>query len=491
MVWKLILAFSFLTAACFGQIGIVGNTVDCGQALNPMTVTYSPTAGNTIVISYQIGDNVTFTSVTDSKSDSYANFTNSPTLASAQAIYVGGAIAMNVTGGSTTFNVNLSGAGENWGCLNLVELSNVGGVDGAPAAVDIPNTGAINTLWPGTYYTTHYAKTIVIGGLGSNTGEISNGSGVGCNVTGWTCINQGDPGLAFIYQLETAVGTYAAEGASTAANDELSIIDWVLYAAGQSPAPVNGTVNGDGIPPTYSTQWGAHYLRAPSTPNYTSNLIGGGGGGGSPAFVQGKSCNNGSTATTITCTLTGVVAGDLLVAGCNLYIGGLTGTPTSAFTSSGDTWSTDVSYQIVANSNRGICLAHAISSSGGTEAVTMTESQSFGGGASETFFLLEYSVGGITGAIDKTSSLLNGSGTSWNSGATATTTQPTELVVGACNIAASETWTAGSGYTIRETDTLASPGAIEDKSVSSTGAQTATLTGTTSGAGPCDVATYK
>jgi hypothetical protein len=176
----------------------------------------------------------------------------------------------------------------------------------------------------------------------------------------------------------------------------------------------------------------------------------------------------------------------MLEAGCATYIGGLTGTPTVTFTDSGlDSWSTDISYNIVANSNRGTCLAHAVATAGGNVTVTMTYSQSFGGGAAEGMFLAEYS--GAT-TFDKSSLFLNTSVTSFTSGSTSTTSNANELLVGTCNAGVSETWTAGTGYTIRQTDTASTPAAFEDQIVSSTGAYAATMTGINSTNAPCVVA---
>jgi hypothetical protein len=214
------------------------------------------------------------------------------------------------------------------------------------------------------------------------------------------------------------------------------------------------------------------------------------GGGSAPSFVQGNFACDVAMNSTMTCTLTGVVAGHLLIAACDTYIGGLTGTPTFTFSSTGDTWSTDIAYNIVANSTRGSCIAHAISVSGGTETVTMTSSQSFAG-ATQNFFLAEYAKGSIAGTFDQSSSLLNSNVTSFTSGTTGTTGAATELQVGFCNVGASQTWTAGSGFTIRGTDTTTTPSAYEDKYLNANGTYAATMTGTNAAYGPCLTATYK
>lgn len=83
-----------------------------------------------------------------------------------------------------------------------------------------------------------------------------------------------------------------------------------------------------------------------------------------------------------------------------------------------------------------------------------------------------------TATLDQAKSQVNASSTTATSGASGTTTQATELVVGmATHISTASAFTLGAGYTNLTTNNIAARAvAMESKVVASTGAQTATFT---------------
>ncbi len=106
----------------------------------------------------------------------------------------------------------------------------------------------------------------------------------------------------------------------------------------------------------------------------------------------------------------------------------------------------------------------------------------------------EYSSIATTAPLDKTAGAFDTS-TAASSGATATTTQATELVFGVVYTTDLETnITAGTGYTERAEEDNVANGftmSIMDKNVTSTGAQTVTATVSTFDQWICQASTYK
>lgn len=232
------------------NITVVGGAgADPGTGHNPITVTYTPTAGNTVVVLYQFGTDVTFTSVTSTPTNTWVNAPNSPFKETTATIYMGMAYCMSVASGSTTFKVNTSSASGIWNMIQVVELSNVGGLDQSPVGLLITNSGAIGSTNNGTSFSTNYPLELLIGYGATDNGEIALANGnTGCCLAGWTAftgsglIASGGPdaGVGAEYQLVSSKGTYAAQFADTVANDDMGIMGWSFYAAGQNWTYVQG-----------------------------------------------------------------------------------------------------------------------------------------------------------------------------------------------------------------------------------------------------------
>lgn len=106
----------------------------------------------------------------------------------------------------------------------------------------------------------------------------------------------------------------------------------------------------------------------------------------------------------------------------------------------------------------------------------------------------EYSGLTTTDPLDKSSGTATALGTSHTSAATAATTQANELVVGFIAASANTTCTAGTNYgnvTSQNGSDLFEGSCMEDRTISSTGAQTATITTSASVVTYFIVATFK
>lgn len=151
----------------------------------------------------------------------------------------------------------------------------------------------------------------------------------------------------------------------------------------------------------------------------------------------------------------------------------------------GNSWSA-VAAAVSINASDLIQLFYAPNCKAGANTVTAHFSSTGG-----TFILMsiaEYS--GVNTLDQKTSTGL-GNGSTASSGTTSATTQANELIIGYASTSAAHTtthFTAGAGYTIRQ-NTVLSLG-IEDKTVSSTGTQSATFSMTASDNWGCGIATF-
>lgn len=154
----------------------------------------------------------------------------------------------------------------------------------------------------------------------------------------------------------------------------------------------------------------------------------------------------------------------------------------------GNTWSRVISNSLPSTFDLEIWVAINIIG-GATHTVTATDN---GGGVDSLIIVEEWSGAALTGASDKSAGATGVASTALNSSASATTTQADEIVIGAGVASGNVTMTAGAGYTnLTKVNTTFSTLAFESKVVSSTGAQTATMTSGTAGSWVCQVATFK
>lgn len=183
-------------------------------------------------------------------------------------------------------------------------------------------------------------------------------------------------------------------------------------------------------------------------------------------------------------TLLKTTSGNFLIAACRADAGG-------------------ANYMTVTD-NKGNTWARAFSQASGGADVELWYSQNIQGGASHVVnisntggnnivaILREYSVGALTGLFDQKASTI-GTSTAANSGASPTTTAINELVVGIAGDSdgSTQVYAAGGGYGNLSFQTGSSGAiALEDKLVTTTGAQTANFTLTNSAAWACGVATF-
>lgn len=150
-------------------------------------------------------------------------------------------------------------------------------------------------------------------------------------------------------------------------------------------------------------------------------------------------------------------------------------------------WSRVISTSLAATFDLEVWVAYNIPG-GAAQTVTATDS---GGGVDSLIIVEEWSGAATSSAADKSIGA-TGSGTALSSGASATTTQANELVIGAGVVSGNVVMTAGSGYTnLNKVNTTFTTLAFESKVVAATGAQTAAMTSGTTGSWACQVATFK
>jgi hypothetical protein len=181
-------------------------------------------------------------------------------------------------------------------------------------------------------------------------------------------------------------------------------------------------------------------------------------------YVQSRTAAVASSPVALAYT-TNVTAGSLLVV-CVLDD---TGTPTSVSSSVDGALTLAVGPATAPGLTRGL-IYYKQNAVGGATTITVTHAGAFVG-----MQILEYSGMDTFAALDRTTS---GTGTSTtpSSGATAVTSQASEIAIGFCvNDSGGATWTAGSGYTLREANANGQM-QVEERVLSATGAQTAGFT---------------
>lgn len=192
-------------------------------------------------------------------------------------------------------------------------------------------------------------------------------------------------------------------------------------------------------------------------------------------FVQGQSKSSGVSPAAFT-ALTSVSVGDLIVvtAGGD---GGITGAVTGVTDSLGNTYTQVPGFDFAnAGGTLNMDVWYTVATVGGASDVVSVAFQD----ANENFAGVVQQFTGFTGTatydIKQTSS--NASGTTCTSGASASTNQADELVVGMCiHASTASAFSLGAGYTnLTQISVSARQTAMESKIVSSTGSQTATMT---------------
>ncbi len=190
------------------------------------------------------------------------------------------------------------------------------------------------------------------------------------------------------------------------------------------------------------------------------------------AFVQGQRGGTGG-ATSVAVALTGIAAGNLLVVWAGTFGAGhsITGVSDGV-----NTWAGPV-FTSQTGTNSLLQLWYAMNVAAGSTTVTMTLNVSTFG----ELHVLEYSGAALTLALDKSAVGSSAAGaTTYSSGTTATTSQASEMVVAAAINSSGATFSLPSGYNLRENDISALRMQSWDLSVSSTGAQNASGTMTSS-----------
>lgn len=203
------------------------------------------------------------------------------------------------------------------------------------------------------------------------------------------------------------------------------------------------------------------------------------------ARVQMFSGTNTAFASSVTTGSVTVTAGNLIICSAEadtVALNGITMTDSKSnawtrvkATSSAATFDSEVWYAIATVGGASYTVT-ATDTGGGVDSLIICEEWS---GASATPVDVSAAASGITS-------------TALNSGATASTAQNNEIVIGAGSASGNVTMTAGGTYTnLNKVNTTFSTQAFESKIVSSTGAQTADMTSGTSGTWNMIVATFK
>jgi hypothetical protein len=200
------------------------------------------------------------------------------------------------------------------------------------------------------------------------------------------------------------------------------------------------------------------------------------------AHVQSRGSDAGSATSANLAYSSNEAAGSLNVVAIRVGVSGRTVTVTD---NNGGSYSQAVN-RVQTTDGHELFLFYAPNVNSGGCTVTVSIS---GAATTIRFTISEYSGVATSSPLDKTASAQGGSGTS-DSGATATTTQAAELVIGATALGAGAALTAGTGYTLRTTAASPNKIGIEDKNVSSTGTYNATMT-FSSDNWSCAVATFK
>jgi len=154
----------------------------------------------------------------------------------------------------------------------------------------------------------------------------------------------------------------------------------------------------------------------------------------------------------------------------------------------GNTWNRVISTALAATFDLEVWVALNITGGAG-HTVTATDN---GGGVDSLIMVEEWSGIASASAVDKFVGATGINSSAANSGATATTTQADELVIGAVSASGNRTFTEGAGYSNgNKVNTTFSSLFFESKIVSATGAQTATATISANVSWVCQVVTLK
>lgn len=188
------------------------------------------------------------------------------------------------------------------------------------------------------------------------------------------------------------------------------------------------------------------------------------------AFVQSTTASESANATPLTTAGIATTSTNLLVAGISFDSGTLN-TITGVTDSKGNTWSKAIELDAAAL----LSLWYSPNITGGS-GHTLTIAYNDAVGSAISCVLQEFSGIATASPLDRTISA-QGTSTAPSSGATATTTQADELVIGLVGWAgATSTASLGAGYTNLGQVALANAStAVESKVVAATGAQTAAM----------------
>jgi len=210
---------------------------------------------------------------------------------------------------------------------------------------------------------------------------------------------------------------------------------------------------------------------------------------GAIAFVRSASASSSTSSTTVAASFPTNAAGDLLVVVAEWNDNGATATIADTALNSysvalGPVDNPDSQFRqqiwFVANS----------AASAGTNTVTVTFSVAQ---AAKSILIHEYSGLNTSSPLDRSASA-SGTGTALGSGLTAATAQADELIFGiGTNDTATVTHTAGTGFTLRETQGPSAGQRVssEDKIVAATGQYNATFTASATGTWTALVVTFK
>jgi hypothetical protein len=154
----------------------------------------------------------------------------------------------------------------------------------------------------------------------------------------------------------------------------------------------------------------------------------------------------------------------------------------------GNTWSRVISTPLAATFDLEVWASYNITG-GASHTVTAADN---GGGVDSLIIVEEWSGAALTSAADQSVGATGTVSSAANSGASGTTTQADEVVIGAVAASGNRTFTAGSGYSNgNKVNTTFSSLFFESQIVSATGAQTATATISANVSWVCQVATFK
>jgi hypothetical protein len=201
-----------------------------------------------------------------------------------------------------------------------------------------------------------------------------------------------------------------------------------------------------------------------------------------PARVQAASIEGSAVASVSVAFPASNTAGNLIIA----FVRASTTTQTITLSDTAGNSYTQAVAQAQTTDGHQIAIFYAANIKTGGNTVTATFS-----GANNHPFLAIYEYSGVS-TLDKTAAA-QGTTAAASSGATATTTAANELVFAGLGLpsSATQTVTAGSGFTLEQQDNGTSRAASEDQTVSATGAYSGTFTLGASTNWSCAVATFK